>query len=66
MGPLVKMKNKIGIVSGFVVGVIAGFLLIFILSKIPPGEDLAGIVIIASLVSGLIFGFIGYFIVYKL
>jgi len=32
------------------------------MSKIYPNEDFAGIVIIGSLVSALIFGFIGYLI----
>ena len=56
------MKNKTGIISGFVFGVIVAFLLIIILSKIHSGEDLAGIVIITLLISGLFFAFIGYLI----
>ena len=56
------MKNKIGIFGGFIFGVIVGLLLIFILSIIYPGEDLAGIVIITLLLSGLLFAFIGYLI----
>ena len=56
------MKNKIGIVGGFALGVIAGLLLIFILSKMYPGEDLAGIVIITLLLGGLLFAFAGYLI----
>ena len=56
------MKNKKGIIGGFVFGVIAGLLLILTLSKIHPEEDLAGIVIITLLVSGLVFAFAGYLI----
>jgi len=56
------VKSKFGIASGFVLGVIVGSLLIFILSKIHPEEDLAGIVIITLLLSGLLFAFIGYLI----
>jgi len=56
------MKNKIGIISGFVFGVIAGFLLIVILSKIHPEEDLAGVLIITCLLAGLLFAFAGYLI----
>jgi len=55
------MRNK-GSIGGFVFGVIVGLLLIFMLSKLNPGDDIAGIVIITLLVSGLVFAFIGYFI----
>jgi hypothetical protein len=56
------LKNKIGITSGFVFGLITGFLLIVILSKIHPEEDLAGMLIVTCLMSGLIFTFSGYLI----
>ena len=56
------MKNKIGLISGFVFGLLFGFLIIIILSIIHPEEDLAGIVIITLLLSGLLFAFIGYII----
>ena len=52
-------KDSMG---GFVFGVIVGLLLIFILSRIHPEEDLAGIVIFTLLLSGLFFAFIGYLI----
>lgn len=55
-------KNQKGAFIGFVLGVIFALIWIFIMSKIYPEEDVAGIVIIGSLVSGLIFSFIGYFI----
>jgi hypothetical protein len=56
------MKNKIGIISGFVFGIIVGFFLIIILSKIHPEEDLAGVVIFACILGGLLFSFVGYLI----
>lgn len=56
------MKNKSGIISGFVLGVI-GFLLLFkiiFLDNISPADELApGIVVLASIVSGIAFAFIG-------
>lgn len=55
-------KNKKGALIGFVSGVVVALVWIFIASRIYPNEDFAGIVIISSLVSGLIFGFIGYWI----
>jgi len=56
------MKSKLGIISGFIVGV-TGFLLLFkliFLDNIPPADELApGIVVIASVLTGLLFAFIG-------
>ena len=56
------MKNKAGKISGFIVGV-TGFLLLFkfvVLDNTPPSDELApGIVVIASFLNGLLFGFIG-------
>ena len=56
------MKNKLGLISGFVLG-ITGFLLLFkiiFLSRIPPTDELApGIVVIASVLNGLLFAFLG-------
>jgi hypothetical protein len=56
------MKNKIGKLSGFILG-ITGFLLMFkliFLNNIPPQDELApGIVVIASVLNGLLFAFIG-------
>ena len=56
------MKSKAGIISGFVVGV-TGFLLMFkliFLDNIPPADELApGIVVIASVLNGILFAFIG-------
>ena len=56
------MKNKAGIISGFVFGV-AGFLLMFkliFLDNISPADELApGIVVIVSVMNGLLFAFIG-------
>jgi len=56
------MKSKPGIISGFIIGV-AGFLLLFkliFLDNIPPTDELApGIVVIASVLTGLLFAFIG-------
>ncbi len=55
------MRNK-GAMGGFVFGIIVGLLLIFMLSKLNSGEDIAGIVIITLLISGLLFAFVGYLI----
>ncbi len=56
------MKNKVGIMIGFVLGV-AGFLLMFkfiFLDNISPADELApGIVVIISVLNGLLFAFIG-------
>jgi hypothetical protein len=56
------MKNKVGIITGFILGV-TGFLLMFkliFLDNIPPADELApGIVVIASVLNGLVFAFIG-------
>ena len=56
------MKNKVGIISGFVLGV-TGFLLMFkviFLDNISPADELApGIVVIVSVMNGLLFAFIG-------
>lgn len=57
------MKNKTGIISGFVAGV-AGFLFMFkllFLDHIPPKDELApGIVVLMSLMNGMLFAFIGH------
>ena len=55
------MRNK-GSMGGFVFGLIVGLLLLFIISKFNPGDEIAGIVIITLLMSGLIFTFVGYLI----
>ena len=53
------MKNKTGKIGGFLAGVLLGFLTIVILSRLQPEEDLAGIMILTLLFSGLLFSFIG-------
>ncbi|MBI2632159.1 hypothetical protein HYW75_04085 [Candidatus Pacearchaeota archaeon] len=55
------MRNK-GSIGGFVFGVIVSLLLLFIISKLNPGDEIAGIVIFTLLLSGLFFAFIGYLI----
>ena len=56
------MKNKMGKLSGFVLGV-TGFLLMFkliFLVNIPPEDELApGIVVLAAILNGFLFAFIG-------
>jgi len=56
------MKNKAGKIIGFVLG-LTGFLLLFkliFLDHIPPEDEVApGIVVFASLLSGLLFAFAG-------
>ena len=57
------MKNKTGILIGFVLG-LTGFLLLFkviFLDNIPPEDELApGIVVLAAVLNGLLFAFVGY------
>jgi hypothetical protein len=53
------MKNKIGKIIGFVLGVLLAFLTIAILSHFHPDEDFAGITIFSLLISGLFFSFVG-------
>ena len=59
------MKNKAGIISGFIIG-LTGFLLLFkllFLDNIPPEDELApGMVVLASILNGVLFAFIGQFI----
>ena len=59
------MRYKSGFIGGFVVGMI-GFLLMFkliILDNVPPSDELApGIVVLASMMNGLLFAFIGLLI----
>jgi hypothetical protein len=59
------MKNKTGIIGGFVFGV-AGFLLAFkliVLDNVPPSDELApGMVVLASFFNGLLFAFVGHWI----
>ena len=57
------MKNKTGIIGGFVIGV-AGFLLAFkliILDAVPPSDELApGIVMLAAFFNGFLFASAGH------
>jgi len=57
------MKNKTGIIGGFAFGM-TGFLLLFkviILDHTPPSDELApGIVVFASILSGLFFAVLGH------
>lgn len=56
------MKNKLGKISGFIVGV-SGFLFLFkiiVLNNVPPSDELApGLVMIIAALNGLLFSFIG-------
>ncbi len=56
------MKNKLGAIGGFVIGV-TGFLLMFkviILDNVPPSDELApGIVVIAAVLNGFLFAYLG-------
>jgi hypothetical protein len=56
------MKNKAGKIIGFILGV-TGFLLMFkwiVLDHVPPSDELApGIVVIAAILNGVLFAFIG-------
>ena len=57
------MKNKAGIIGGFIIG-LTGFLLLFkllFLDNIPPEDELApGIVVLASIFNGVLFAFMGH------
>ena len=57
------MKNGAGIIIGFVLG-LAGFLYMFkvlILVNIPPEDELApGIVVLAAIINGVFFSYVGY------
>lgn len=53
------MKNKIGKLTGFILGILLAFLAIAILSHLHPEEDLAGITIFTLLLSGVLFSFFG-------
>lgn len=59
------MKNKTGVIGGFAFGII-GFLLLFkviFLDNIPPEDELApGFVVVASILNGVLFSFVGYII----
>lgn len=59
------MKNKIDIIGGFVLG-LTGFLLMFkliFLDNISPEDEIApGLIVIASLLNGSLFAFVGYLI----
>ena len=56
------MQNKMGIIGGFALGA-AGFLFLFkvlALPRIAPSDELApGMVVIAAMIVGLIFAYIG-------
>ncbi len=55
-------KFKIWAIRGAVFGLLIDFIFLFVLHRLNPQEDIAGIVIISLLLSGLVFGFVGYLI----
>src|SRR3989344_6788402 len=55
-------KNQKGVSIGFIFGLIVALIWLMIISVLYPAEEIANIVIVSLLISGLIFGFIGYFI----
>jgi drug/metabolite transporter (DMT)-like permease len=59
------MKNKAGKILGFILGT-AGFLLLFkviVLDNTPPEDELApGLVVMAAILCGVFFGFIGHIV----
>lgn len=63
------MKNVLGILFGFVTGLV-GFLYlfrIFFLVRIPPQDELApGIVVMLAMISGILFALAGAFVQSKL
>ncbi|RYU97103.1 hypothetical protein [Emticicia agri] len=56
------MKNMAGKITGFIIGM-AGFLFLFkilVIDRTSPDDELApGAVVIISVISGLLFGFVG-------
>src|SRR3989344_5376296 len=54
--------NQKGVSIGFVLGVVVALIWLMIISIIYPAEEIANIVIVSLLISGLIFGFVGYLI----
>ena len=54
--------NKTGVISGFVFGEMVVGGVIATLRYLNPNDDVAGVVIITFLVSGLFFAFVGYLI----
>ena len=59
---LMARNNKTGVIGGFAFGVVVGVFALAVLHSLHPEEDIAGIVIIALLISGLFFAFVGYLI----
>lgn len=59
---LVGRTAKAGVIGGFGFGVMIGVLAIAVLRYLNSEEDVAGIVIITLLLSGLAFAFVGYLI----
>ena len=55
----IVMKKRIGIIGGFVLGVLFGFLAIVVMSKLHPEEDFAGVTILTVLISGVFFAITG-------
>ncbi len=53
---------KTGVISGFVFGEIVAGSVIATLRYMNPNDDVAGVVIITFLISGLFFAFVGYLI----
>jgi high-affinity Fe2+/Pb2+ permease len=52
------MKNKTGVIVGFILGLLLGFLVIVVLSHLHPEEDFAGITIVTLLIFGILFAFV--------
>ena len=59
---LIGKYARAGVISGFVFGEIVAGGIIATLRYLNPNEDVAGIVIITFLVSGIFFAVVGYFI----
>ncbi|MDD5749443.1 MAG: hypothetical protein PHO91_01490 [Patescibacteria group bacterium] len=59
---LTEKQAKTGLISGFIFGEIVAGGVIATLRYLNPNEDVAGVVIITFLVSGLFFAFLGYLI----
>jgi hypothetical protein len=55
-------KNQKGVYIGFISGIVIALVWLMIISIIYPAEEIANIVIVSLLISGLVFGFIGYIV----
>lgn len=56
------MKKNSGLIFGFIIGALVGFLAIYVMSRLHPGEDFAGVFIITLFCSGCLFAVVGTYL----